>query len=37
MEFLESLNGFYQMKNKEGDYFNALVAPFRLIIPDHVN
>ena len=31
------MHGFFQMKNKEGEQFNALVAPFRLIIPDHVN
>jgi len=31
------MHGLFQMKNKEGDHFNALVAPFRLIIPDHVN
>ena len=31
------MHGFFQMKNKRGDCFNALVAPFRLIIPDHVN
>ena len=31
------MHGFFQMKNKEGEQFNALIAPFRLIIPDHVN
>ena len=31
------MHGFFQMKNKEGKQFNALIAPFRLIIPDHVN
>ena len=31
------MHGFFQMKKKEGDCFDALVAPFRLIIPDHVN
>ena len=31
------MHGAFQMKNSAGDYFNALVSPFRLTIPDHVN
>ena len=31
------MHGEFQMKNSAGDYFNALVSPFRLTIPDHVN
>ena len=31
------MHGAFQMKNSSGDYFNALVSPFRLTIPDHVN
>ena len=31
------MHGAFQMKNSAGDYFNALVSPFRLTIPEHVN
>ena len=31
------MHGAFQMKNSTEDYFNALVSPFRLTIPDHVN
>ena len=31
------MHGVFQMKNSAEDYFNALVSPFRLTIPDHVN
>ena len=31
------MHGVFQMKNSVEDYFNALVSPFRLTIPDHVN
>ena len=31
------MHGAFQMKNSAGDYFSALVSPFRLTIPDHIN
>ena len=31
------MHGAFQMKNSTEYYFNALVSPFRLTIPDHVN
>ena len=31
------MHGAFQMKNNAGDYFNALVSPFRLTNPDQVN
>ena len=31
------MHGSFQMKNSNGDQFNALISPFRLIIPEHLN
>ena len=31
------MHGSFQMKNSIGAHFNALIAPFRLTIPDYVN
>ena len=31
------MHGSFQMKNSKGDQFNALISPFRLIIPEHLN
>jgi len=31
------MHGSFQMKNIKGDQFNALISPFRLIIPEHLN
>ena len=31
------MHGSFQMKNSNGDQFNALISPFRFIIPEHLN
>ena len=31
------MHGSFQMKNIKGIQFNALISPFRLIIPEHLN
>ena len=31
------MHGSFQMKNSKGDQFNALISPFRLIIPEYLN
>ena len=31
------MHGSFQMMNSKGDKFNALISPFRLIIPEHLN
>ena len=31
------MHGYFQMKNSKGDKFNALISPFRLIVPEHLN
>ncbi len=31
------MHGSFQMKNSKGEIFNALISPFRLIIPEYLN
>ncbi len=31
------MHGSFQMKNSKGGIFNALISPFRLIIPEYLN
>ena len=31
------MHGSFQMKNSKGEIFNALIRPFRLIIPEYLN
>jgi ApaG protein len=31
------MHGSFQMKNSDGNYFDAIISPFRLTIPEHVN
>ena len=31
------MHGYFQMENSNGDQFNALISPFRFIIPEHLN
>ena len=31
------MHGYFQMKNSKGDQFNALISPFRLIVPEYLN
>ena len=31
------MHGSFQMKNSKGVHFNALISPFRLITPEHLN
>ena len=31
------MHGYFQMEKSNGDQFNALISPFRFIIPEHLN
>ena len=31
------MHGYFQMENSNGDQFNALISPFRFIIPEYLN